>query len=82
MAAAAAPKQVLGLSYSDAGLDYYSNGLVASDATIQSNPDLVRRFVKATLEGLTCAMANPKEAGEILHKLHREIDVRQLPSAK
>jgi NitT/TauT family transport system substrate-binding protein len=74
LAAAAAPKQVLGLPYSDAGLDYYSNGLVASDAMLQSNPDLVRRFVRATLEGLAAATANPQEAGEILHRLHPEID--------
>jgi NitT/TauT family transport system substrate-binding protein len=75
LAAAAAPKEVLGLPYADAGLDYYSNGIVASDAMIQANPDLVRRFVKATLDGLKTAIADPKEAGEIMHKYHREIDV-------
>lgn len=75
LAATAAPKEVLGLPYSDAGLDYYSNGLVASDTMIESNPDLVRRFVKATLDGLKAAIADPKEAGEIMHKYHREIDV-------
>ena len=75
LAATAAPKEVLGLPYSDAGLDYYSNGIVASDAMIKANPDLVRRFVRATLDGLKSAIANPKEAGEIMHKYHREIDV-------
>ena len=75
LAYAAAPKEVVGLAYADAGLDYYSNGIVASDATLQSNPDLVRRFVKATLDGLKSAIANPTEAGEIMHKYHREIDV-------
>ena len=75
LTATAAPKEVLGLSYSDAGLDYYSNGIVASDAMIKANPDLVRRFVRATLDGLKSAIADPKEAGEIMHKYHREIDV-------
>lgn len=74
LAAAAAPEDVVGFSYADAGLDYYSNGIVASDALIQSNPDLIRRFVAATLHGLMTAMADPHEAGEILHKYHREID--------
>lgn len=74
LAAAAAPKAVVGFSYGDAGLDYYSNGLVASDAMLQSNPELVRRFVKATLDGLRSAIADPKEAGEILHKYQRGID--------
>ena len=31
LAIAAAPKEVLGLPYADAGLDYYSNGIVAAD---------------------------------------------------
>jgi NitT/TauT family transport system substrate-binding protein len=75
LAATAAPKEVLGLPYSDAGLDYYSNGIVASDAMIKANPDLVRRFVRATLDGLKSAIADPKEAGEIMHKYHREIDL-------
>jgi NitT/TauT family transport system substrate-binding protein len=74
LAATASPKEVLGLPYSDAGLDYYSNGIVASDTMIEKNPGLVRRFVKATLDGLKTAMADPKEAGEIIHKHHREID--------
>jgi NitT/TauT family transport system substrate-binding protein len=76
LAVSAAPKEVLGLSYADAGLDYYSNGIVAADATLRSNPNLVRRFVRATLEGLKAAMMDPKEAGEIMHKRHPEIDLR------
>ena len=48
LAIAAAPKEVLGLPYADAGLDYYSNGIVAADETLRSNPELVRRFVRAT----------------------------------
>ena len=75
LAASAAPKTVVGFPYADAGLDYYSNGLVASDALIQSNPALIRRFVKATLEGLKTAIADPTAAGEILNKYHRGIDV-------
>jgi NitT/TauT family transport system substrate-binding protein len=74
LAKAAAPKEVLALSYADAGLDLYSNGIIASDDVIKSNPDLVRRFVAATLQGLKDAIANPKEAGEIMHKHQRAVD--------
>jgi len=74
LAKAAAPKQVLALSYADAGLDLYSNGIIASDNIIKSNPDMVRRFVAATMQGLKDAIANPKEAGEIMHKHHRAVD--------
>jgi NitT/TauT family transport system substrate-binding protein len=76
LAIAAAPKEVFGLPYADAGLDYYSNGIVAADETLRSNPELVRRFVRATLDGLKAAMANPQEAGEIMHRRHPEIDLR------
>ncbi len=76
LAAAAAPQEVVGFPYAAAGLDYYSNGIVASDEMIKSNPDLIRRFVKATLRGLATAIANPQEAGEIMHKYHPEIDTK------
>lgn len=71
---AAAPKDIVALTYSDAGLDYYGSGIVTMDSTLQSNPDLVKRFIAATLRGLKDAMANPQQAGEIMHKYHREVD--------
>jgi NitT/TauT family transport system substrate-binding protein len=74
LAAAAAPQEVVGFRYADAGLDYYSNGIVAADDLIRNNPDLIRRFVKATLRGLATAIADPQQAGQIMHKYHPEID--------
>jgi NitT/TauT family transport system substrate-binding protein len=74
LAKSAAPKQVLALSYADAGLDLYGNGIIASDALIKSNPDLVRRFVAATVQGLKDAIADPQAAGAIMNKHHREVD--------
>jgi len=71
---AASPKDIVALTYSDAGLDYYGSGIVTMDSTLQSNPDLVKRFIAATLRGLKDAMANPQQAGEIMHKYHREVD--------
>lgn len=75
LAKSAAPKQVVGLTYADAGLDLYSNGIIASDSTISTNPDLIRRFVSATLQGLKDAIADPQQAGVILNKYQRQIDV-------
>jgi NitT/TauT family transport system substrate-binding protein len=71
---AAAPKDIVQLAYSDVGLDYYGSGIVTMESTLQSDPDMVKHFVAATLHGLKDAMANPKEAGEIMHKYHREVD--------
>jgi NitT/TauT family transport system substrate-binding protein len=74
LAKAAAPKQVFALTYAAAGLDLYSNGIIVSDSLIQSNPGVIRRFVAATLQGLKDAIANPAEAGSIMHKYHPEVD--------
>ncbi|MDD5368306.1 MAG: ABC transporter substrate-binding protein, partial [Anaerolineaceae bacterium] len=45
-----------------------SNGLITNQATLDQNPDLVRRMVKATLQGLADAIANPDQAYEISKK--------------
>jgi hypothetical protein len=42
------PAKLVRFTYSDAGLSYYANGIVATAATIASKPDVVRRFVAAT----------------------------------
>src|SRR5262245_21886042 len=70
----AAPKVIHALAYADVGLDLYGNGIIASDALIKSNPDLIKRFVAATLQGLKDASANPQEAGEIMSKHHRQVE--------
>jgi NitT/TauT family transport system substrate-binding protein len=61
-------------AYSDAGLSYYGNGIVATDATIASKPDLVRRFVEATVRGMKDAFADPAAAGAIIHRLVPQVD--------
>jgi len=39
-----------------------ANGIVASEALIQQDPQLVRRFIQATLRGLKDTLDNPDEA--------------------
>lgn len=70
----AAPQELVRLGYADVGLDYYSNGIIASDDTIKKNPDAVRRFVAATLKGLKDAIEKPEEAAAIMNKYHKQID--------
>jgi len=69
-----APKKLVRLAYSDVGLDYYGNGIIATEATIQQKADLVRRFVGATVKGMKDAFADPAAAGNIIHKYHKQID--------
>jgi NitT/TauT family transport system substrate-binding protein len=73
---AAAPKPLVRFAFSDApGMDFYSNGIVASDETIQTKPDVLRRFVYAVNEGLTYAFEHPDEAAQIMNQAHPEVDV-------
>jgi NitT/TauT family transport system substrate-binding protein len=71
----AAPKEIVRFAYSDAGLDFYGAGIIAMDSMIKSQPDMIRRFVTATVRGLKDSIASPREAGEIMNKHHRQIDV-------
>jgi NitT/TauT family transport system substrate-binding protein len=73
LAAAVAPKKLVRLAYRDAGLDYYSNGIVASEELIAKQPDMLRRFVAATLHGMEDAFADPAMAGETIARHQRLI---------
>jgi NitT/TauT family transport system substrate-binding protein len=66
--------KLIRFAYADAGLDYYGNGIVASAATIASKPDLVRRFVEATIRGMKDAFADPAAAGAIMQKVVPQVD--------
>jgi NitT/TauT family transport system substrate-binding protein len=52
----------------DYGLNYVGNALVAQTSTIQQSPDMVRRFVGATLRAFDFAKANHQEALDIFLK--------------
>lgn len=51
-----------------------SNGLVTNEKTIQENPELVRKMVRASLKGLADAVSNPDEAYEISQKFVEGLD--------
>lgn len=73
IASVAAPKKVVRLAFKDVGLDYYGNGLIATEKTISENPTMLKAFARATIKGMQAAFANPTEAGMILNKYHKEI---------
>jgi NitT/TauT family transport system substrate-binding protein len=43
-------------------LQLVGNGLITNETVLKNNPDLVRRMVKALLEGISYTMAHPDEA--------------------
>jgi NitT/TauT family transport system substrate-binding protein len=71
--ALAKPAELIRFAYGDAGLSYYGNGIIATDATIKTQPELVRRFVAATIRGMKDAFADPAEAGRIMNKYQRQV---------
>jgi NitT/TauT family transport system substrate-binding protein len=55
-------------------VSFYGNGIIATDTTIATRPDIVRRFVAATIRGMQDAFADPEEAGRIMNKYHPTVD--------
>lgn len=58
----------------DHGLTLYSNGIVASDDYLAKNPEIVRRFVRASLRGWQFALKDPKKAAEDQAKFVPSLD--------
>jgi len=60
--AAKSGKEMTYLRYSDAGLNFFSNGLIAHADTISDDPELVKALVAATSEAFTAAAEDPEAA--------------------
>jgi NitT/TauT family transport system substrate-binding protein len=60
------------LAFADWGVDNYGAGLLATDQMIKDKPDLVRRFVVASLRGYAAAFENPAEAVQLFVQTHPE----------
>lgn len=53
------------LAVEDSALDYYTPVLIANEDTLAEQPELARKFLKATSRGYEFAIAEPKEAAEL-----------------
>ena len=73
-------KEVRVLQFSET-LQIYGNALIASDATIAKSPELVRRFVAATLRGLEFTRTNPRAATESMAKMVPGIEAQRETAA-
>jgi NitT/TauT family transport system substrate-binding protein len=67
-------KTVAVMRYSDYGLATYGNAIIASPDTLKAKPDMVRRFIEASIKGMAYAFAHPDEAVAILVKANPEVD--------
>ncbi|GAA0923255.1 ABC transporter substrate-binding protein [Virgisporangium aurantiacum] len=69
-------REVIVLPYSDWLGDLYGNALIATTELIAKNPDLVKRFRDALLDGLRYSIDHPGEAGQILVKYQPTLDAK------
>jgi len=65
-------EEVSVLYSADFGVDIYGPGLLTSEKNIKEKPDLVRRFVQASMQGYAWAFENPDEAVRLFVKAHPE----------
>lgn len=62
------------LNQFDKRLDYYTPVIISNETLLNDNPELAKKFMKATTEGYQFAIDNPEEASKILVKHAPEID--------
>jgi len=60
----------------DYGIHFYSDTLYATDDYIAANPDLVMRFLRATLKGWTYAIENPTLIAPMVAKYNPNADLK------
>ncbi len=58
------PSQIIAFKYADYGVELYGNAVVVRKDFMESNPDAVKRFVKAVNKALKEVIANPEEAAD------------------
>lgn len=73
------------LPFPGCGMNQLSNGIVVNDSLLESNPDLVKRFVEATIRGFLYMFENPEEAADIVLKYAPEsnpaVTIREIEEA-
>lgn len=62
------------LTYSDAGYRAPSTGFFVHEDTVEDDPELLERFLRATLKGLRYAIDNPAEVAELFPAEYANVD--------
>jgi NitT/TauT family transport system substrate-binding protein len=60
--------------YYDYGFKAYGLALVGSEKMMKENPELIKKFLRATYKGILWSMENYKEAVEVTMKMIPEVD--------
>ena len=59
-------------SLPDYGVDLYADTLFTTEKMLKEQPELVKKFVAATVQGWTDAVADPEEAAQITRQIRRQ----------
>ncbi len=62
----------------DERLDYYTPVIIANKKTLADNPEMVKKFLKATEKGYRYAIENPEESAAILQKYAPDYSLEML----
>lgn len=68
------PVDVKFMAYSDFGVDIYSNAILVSEQTLKDKPELIKKFLRATIKGLDESFRDPDATVDILTKFQPELD--------
>jgi NitT/TauT family transport system substrate-binding protein len=60
--------------FEDEGLHFYGTTLIANEGLVKDNPELVKRFVRATIKSWEYALENPEEASEALVSQNTDLE--------
>ncbi len=66
----------------DERLDYYTPVIITSDAVIESDPEMVSAFLRATEKGYRDVIADPDAAAEILYSYAPTYDLEMLKKSQ
>lgn len=66
----------------DERLDYYTPVIITSDAVIDSDPEMVKAFLRATAKGYADAIADPDTAAEVLYDHAPDYDLEMLKKSQ
>jgi len=68
-------EDVVLMPYAKYGLDLYGNAVIVREDTIKAKPDMVRGFVKATIEGTKALIKDPQAGLATMHARDPMFDV-------
>lgn len=69
------------LMVSDIGFNPYTSCLFTNEEFIEENPEIVRRFVRATVKGWQAYLEDPEPINKVIHEANPEMDLASLKFA-